>query len=335
MLKAAIKVIILGIFQQFLISCVRVSNSEVLTLNSRFNEDFKVAMLIPNLINESSWSQSGYQGLKLIEKDLEAKIAYGENISNKSEYEQIEIIRRYAKSDFNYIIGHGGEFQSAIETVAAEFPRTKFALTSSSYSGNNQNLGVLNYKRYEAGYLAGVVAALATKTNKIGFIGGINYEIIQAQANLLERGAVTTKPNIDIDIEWVGSSSNKVKGREVGRKLIESGIDVLVLNGKPATNEIYPLAKLANISIIEWNSDMYDQAPEIIVTSILIDIPKLVLKGATLVREGRWQGRRYRFGLREGIMRLAPFRNALTSQEKAIVEQAKDDILTGKINLLP
>ena len=264
MLKAAIKVIILGIFQQFLISCVRVSNSEVLTLNSRFNEDFKVAMLIPNLINESSWSQSGYQGLKLIEKDLEAKIAYGENISNKSEYEQIEIIRRYAKSDFNYIIGHGGEFQSAIETVAAEFPRTKFALTSSSYSGNNQNLGVLNYKRYEAGYLAGVVAALATKTNKIGFIGGINYEIIQAQANLLERGAVTTKPNIDIDIEWVGSSSNKVKGREVGRKLIESGIDVLVLNGKPATDEIYPLAKLANISIIEWNSDMYDRAPEII-----------------------------------------------------------------------
>ena len=70
-------------------------------------------------------------------------------------------------------------------------------------------------------------------------------------------------------------------------------------------------------------------------TTIIIDVPKLLLQGATLVREGHWQGRKYSFGLREGVIRLAPFRKALNSQEKAILEQAKDDILTGKINLLP
>ncbi|MGD1807074.1 BMP family ABC transporter substrate-binding protein [Dapis sp. BLCC M126] len=110
---------------------------------------------------------------------------------------------KYAKSEFNYIISHGAEFESAIKTVAAEFSRTKFALTSSSYSGNNHNLGVLNYKLHEAGYLSIVVAALVTKINKIGFIGSINYKIILAQANLLEKGTLGTKSNIDIDIKWL------------------------------------------------------------------------------------------------------------------------------------
>lgn len=179
------------IFQLVMLVILNVGSTEIKTAklestNSRFESNFKVAILLPDKIDKSGWNKSGYEGLKLIEAELDAEIAYKDNLADYLESEEIKnILRQYALSGFDYIIGHGDSFQSAIEIVAKEFPQTKFALTSSSSYGNNQNLGVLNYKRYEARYLAGVVAALKTKTNKIGFIGGTNYSIIQAQATLL------------------------------------------------------------------------------------------------------------------------------------------------------
>ncbi len=81
---------------------------------------------------------------------------------------------------------------------------------------------MLNYKRYEADYLAGIVAAVKTKNNKIGFIGGINYNTMEGQATVLERGAKSINSDIDVKIEWVGSWIDTVKGEAIARNLIGS-----------------------------------------------------------------------------------------------------------------
>ncbi|HXW01482.1 MAG TPA: BMP family ABC transporter substrate-binding protein, partial [Anaerolineae bacterium] len=124
---------------------------------------FKVALLLPGPADDAGWSQAGYEGLKLIEKELGAEVAYTANVP-EAESEQEKITRQYAADGFNFIIGQGGEYIPAFEVVAKEFPQTQFVVVT-DYAGNNKNFGAVATRPEEGGYLGGVIAALKTKTN--------------------------------------------------------------------------------------------------------------------------------------------------------------------------
>jgi basic membrane protein A and related proteins len=298
--------------------------------------DFKVAILLPDLIEESSWSLSGYEGLKLIEKELNAQVTYTEDINQKSIEEVTEIFRKYAQQNYDLIIGHGSGHLTipSAEIVAQEFPRINFVITESC-AGNNANLGCLDFRRDEMGYLIGVVAALKTQTNKITFIGGFDYDTLKEEANSIPLGAKKINPKIQVNIEWLQSWSDEEKALKIAQKNIDVGVDVLILHSDPATIPVNKLAQEKQIWTIPWNVDQYDLAPQAIITSAIFDIPKLLLKSANLVQQGRWQGQQYKFGFIDGVQELAPFRGSLPPEKEDLVKQIQQDIITGKINVLP
>ena len=136
---------------------------------------FRVAIALPQEVEDLGWSRSGYQGLKLIEKELLAGVAYKDKVDLPPKQDFEKIFTEYAEEGFDFIIGHGGQFEAALIAVAQQFPRQKFALMG-TYPGNNRNLGALSVRSGELGYLAGVIAALKTKTKKIAAIGGMPME---------------------------------------------------------------------------------------------------------------------------------------------------------------
>lgn len=293
---------------------------------------FKVAMLLPGPIDDGAWSQSGYEGLQLIEKELGAQVAYTTSVPQEEE-EIKKILRQYAEEGYDFIIGLGGEYIPSAEAVAEEFPRTKFAVTA-GYPGNNKNLGGIGFREAEMAYLAGVVAALKTKTNKLAYIGGEAYPHTIEQTVLFERGAKTINPSIEVAIEWVESWSDPVRAKEIAQAQIASGADVLLAVVDGGDPGVFEAAENAGIYAIAWSSDLHDLAPKTILTSVVQRMPALVLEGATLVQQGRWEGKQYRFGLQEGVQDLAPFYEMLTSEEEAKVKAIRDDILIGKIDVL-
>lgn len=318
------------------IACVGNNGDRLPASSSQAASDFRVAIALPQAIDTDPWSKAGYEGLKLIEAELGAQVAYAEVIDSKKYEEITKILRQYALEGFDFIIGHGSQHLTfpALEVAAKEFPRSKFASVGGGGSGNNQNLGVLQVRDGELGYLAGVVAALKTKTNKIGYIGGFDYTTLKEEAALLERGAQATKPGVEVAIRWLRNWTDAAKAEAIARELMASGVDLFVLHGGPATLPLYPILAKAGIAIIGWDTDQYERSPDAVITSGIVKIPQLLLAGATLVREGRWEGKKYRLGLREGVFELAPFRGALTPEEEALVEQAKEDILLGKIDVM-
>lgn len=229
--------------------------------------DFKVAIVLPRSADDGSWSQSGYEGLQRIAKELKARVAYTDKVEVPPRKDFQQVFRQYAADGYDFIIGHGGQFQSGLEAVAKEFPQKKFALVG-GYPGNNKNLGALGFRGDEMGYIMGVVVALKTQTHKVGMIGGLPVADVVDVAKLYERGAKAIDPNIQVFVNWTNS----------------------------------------------WT--------------------EILLEGATLVRQGRWQGKQYRFGMQEGVLDLAPFRGALTPEAEAIVNEIKQDILMGKIDLI-
>lgn len=300
---------------------------------TKATSSFKVAMLLPGPIDDGAWSESGYDGLKLIEKELGAQVAYTASVPQDEE-EIKKIFRQYAEEDYDFIIGLGGEYIPGAEVVAEEFPQTKFALVA-GYPGNNKNLGGIGFREAEMAYLAGVVAALKTKTNKLAYIGGEAYPHTLEQSVLFERGAKATNPSIEVAVEWVESWSDPERAKEIAETQIALGVDIILAVADGGDPGIFEAAKSAEIYAIGWSLDQHELAPDTILTSVIQRVPILVLESATLIQKGRWEGKQYRFGIQEGVQDLAPFYGLLTAEEEAEVKAIKEDILTSKIDVTP
>ncbi|MGQ4647774.1 BMP family ABC transporter substrate-binding protein [Lyngbya aestuarii] len=298
------------------------------------SSSFKVAILLPNSRGDDPWSQSGYKGLKLIEKELGAQVAYTENLADLPPRGVEQAFRRYAKHGFNFIIGHGGEFNVAAETVAKEFPRTEFAIVG-RYAGNNKNLGALGFRSGELGYLAGVVAGLKSETRKVVMIGSMPIPDIVEAGKLFERGAKAVDPRIKVSVKWINSFANPDKAEKIASAMVAAGADVLLGIAGAGDAAVVKVASEAGVHAIGWVQDLYKMAPNAILTSSLQKVPVVLLEGAMLVRQGRWEGKQYRFGLSEGAQTLAPFRGALTAKEEDMVNTVKKNILAGKIDVSP
>ncbi len=288
-------------------------------------------MLLPGAIDDASWSQSGYEGLRQIERDLSAQIVYEVNITDT---ESAERFRAYAEQGYDLIIGHGNQFYQSAEVIAAEFPRTKFVVVG-NFPGNNRNLGTVSFRDGETGYLVGVVAALKTKTQCIAYIGGVENAAQLEAAALVERGAQSIRPTSSLRVLWLNSWTDEAKAAEVTKQQIDSGCDVIIQNADAAGRGVFRAAEQAGAYTIGWAQDQHELAPNTVLTSAIQRVPVLLVNAATLVRRGRWEGKRYAFGLREGALDLAPFRGLLSQDEVRIVQQVREDIMTGKINTLP
>lgn len=244
-------------------------------------------------------------------------------------------IRRYAQQGYNLIIGHSGGYIEAMEKVAKDFPDIKFALVT-SYSGNNKNLGAVAFRSGEVGYLAGALAAIKTKTNKVGYMVGYDYSVYQEEAELFRRGATATKPDIEVYTKFLQTWTDAEKGNKVALDWLEKGVDIMAINANEAGISALKLAsEKPEVYGIGWTKDQYNLVPGKILTSVLQNIPELVLKIATLVQQGRWEGKQYKYGLREQIYDFAPFRGTLTAEEEAKFNQIKQQVITGKIDITP
>lgn len=325
--------ILLGIITCIIIvSCSQFNQEEISTSPSDSQSQFKVASVLDGSITDGSWSQANYEGLKLIEKEYNAEITYTDNVVGT---DSEALIRRYAQQRYDLIIGHSGGYIQAMENVAQDFPDTKFALVT-TYPGNNKNLGAVAFRSGEVGYLTGVLAALKTKTNKVAYMVGYDYPVYREEEALFRRGATLTKPNIEVDTEFLQTWTNAEKGKKVVQDWLNKGVDIVVANADEAG---IPALKLASekpgVYGIGWTKDQYNLAPGKILTSVLQNVPELVLKIATLVQQGRWEGKQYKYGLREKIYEFAPFRNTLTAEEEAKFNQIKEQVVTGKIDISP
>lgn len=292
---------------------------------------FRVAMVLPGPIDDQTWNTSGYEGLLLIEKEMGAQVAYTAELAEE-DYEKV--LRQYAQEGYDFIIAHGGQFVPAAEVVTEEFPRTKFVVMT-QYAGNNKNLGALSFRDGEMGYLVGVVAALKSRSHKVAFIGGQPFSNIVERSVLFERGARAIDPQIEVTVAWVGSWTDEARAAEIAQELLAGGTDVIVVNANAASLAVHKAAEKAGAYTIGWNLDRSEVAPGTIITSAVQQVPQLLLEGALLVQQGRWEGKQYKFGLHEGVQDLAPFHGLLSPEAEAQVNTIKEQIVTGKIDVSP
>jgi basic membrane lipoprotein Med (substrate-binding protein (PBP1-ABC) superfamily) len=294
---------------------------------------FKVALLTPGSISDAGWNALAYEGLKRIEKELEAEISH---VESKAPSQWEEHFRFYASKGYGLVFGHGFEYQEAAKSVAPDFPDTVFITTSGNTVADN--VASIVFELEEVTYLLGVIAGTMSQTGKIGLIGGMNIPPINSTFHALEEGAKSVNPDIKVSSSYVGDWENIGKAKELALSQITEGVDFIFHNADAAGRGVFHAVEESrkagkDVYAFGSNLDQNDIAPDAILASAAIDTKAFVYV-AELVQTGKFEPRVMWMGmsLNETVKLVynPKLKDRIPEDLRAKVEKIRQDILAGK-----
>jgi basic membrane protein A len=260
---------------------------------------FKVALLTPGPVSDQSWNGGAYEGLLWIRDSLGAQVS---NVQTKTPAEFEDNFRQYGAQGFDLVFGHGFEFQDAARRVAPEFPRTLYVTTSGSTSG--PNLAGMAFGFADASYLAGILAASVTKTQKIATLGGTALPPVVESFRAFEQGAHAVDSSVVVISSYIGNWDDVSAGKEQALAQIAQGADVIFQNADAAGLGVFQAARERKALVIGSNSNQNGVAPDVTLGSVVIDLPRAFLQIAREVKAKTFQPRVVELGEESHVVTL-------------------------------
>ncbi len=244
-------------------------------------------------------------------------------------------MRAFAERNYDLIIGVGFAQAPIMEVVAKDYPNLHFAIIDGVIE--LPNVASLVFKEHEGSYLVGIIAAKTTKTNVLGFVGGMDIPLIHRFEKGYEEGAKAVNPNIQIVQNYVGVTdaawNNPGKGKELSLAQISKGADVIFT---AAVEQAGKNNGRATHFVIGVDSDQNMVKPGFVLTSMVKRVDNAVYDIVELVVERKFQAGFHVFGLEsDGVgYAMDQYNKDLVSPEAIqAAEEAKKKIIAGQIKV--
>lgn len=282
---------------------------------------FKVALLTPGPISDRSWNYGAHQGLLRIRDSLGATISH---IQTRTPAEFEENFRQYGMQSYDLVFGHGFEFQDAAVRVSPQFPNTIFITTSGNTVRPNVSGMVFGFE--DASYEAGVLAGSLTKTGVLGVIGGTELPPVKSSFRAFAAGVKAVKPDATILTSYIGNWDDASAAKEQALAQIARKADIIFQNTDAAGLGIFQAAReKPGVLVFGSNSNQNAVAPEVVIGSVVIDLPRALLAVAREVHEKRFTPRVIRLGTPAEVVTLV-LNPALASRIAPAVRQRLDSV---------
>jgi basic membrane protein A len=281
--------------------------------------------------NDKSFGQAAWEGAERWRKQV-GKPYLEFEIANAAQREQAA--RRFAERGADPIVGVGFPQASSIEAVAKDFPKTRFAIVDMVV--NLPNVQSFVYREHEGAFLAGVLAALASRTGRLGFVGGQDIPLIRKVLCGYEQGARYANPKVQLVSAMTGTTNaawtDPARGAELARTQAAQGADVIF--AAAGTTGLGVLQAAADLGLLGIGVDSNQNGlhPGHMLTSLLKRTDVAVFRAFSGVQPGVTT-----LGLKEGGLDLAfDEHNAklVTPEMRRRVEMAKADIVSGRLKVV-
>jgi basic membrane protein A and related proteins len=320
------------------------SDNKSETSNGGDKDTFSVAMVTDvGGVDDKSFNQSAWEGLQKFGKDNGMEKGKGgyDYVQSKSDADYATNLNTLARQDFDLVFGIGFLMQGAVDEIAKQQKDHHFAIVDSEVK--EPNVASILFKEQEASFLAGVAAAMTTKSNKIGFIGGIEGAVIERFEAGFVAGVKAAKPEATVDIQYAGAFDKAELGQSIASKMYSSGADVIF---HAAGGTGVGLFKEANdrkkkdpsreIWAIGVDSDQANMGPDVVLTSALKRVDNAVIDVSTKAKDGNFPGGKVAlYGLAEDGVGLSPINSK--APNKAAIETAvkewTDKIKSGTVKV--
>ncbi|MBC2582504.1 BMP family ABC transporter substrate-binding protein [Clostridium sp. DJ247] len=293
--------------------------------NSSKDNKIKVGFLYVGPIGDGGYTYAHDQGRKYLEKETGVETVYKESVKEDTAEVQ-RVVEDMVNQGVNVVIGTSYGFMDGIEAEAKKHPNIKFF----HCSGYKQAENMTNYfgRIQDMEYLAGIVAGMKTKTNKIGMVAAFPIPEVIRNINGFTLGVRSVKPDAVVKVTWTNTWYDPAKEKEAAKALIAKGVDVIAQDQDTAGPQ--QAAEEAGIYSIGYNTDMSKTAPKANMTSAIWNWGPYYVKQIKAIQNNTWKSESYWGGVNDGIVDLAPLTANAPEGAKEAVEKVKADIASGK-----
>lgn len=279
-------------------------------------------------VGDGGWTWAHDQGRKAVEKELPwLRTSFVENVPEGADSERVitQFAARGAKVVFTTSFG----YMDPTLAVAGRFPDTIF-LHCSGYK-RAKNMGTYFGKMYQPLYVAGLVAARASKTGKLGYIGAHPIPEDLRHINAFAIGARSVNPAATVRVVWTNTWFDPGKEKEAAAALFDAGCDVIT----QGTDSVAPLqvAEERGKLAIGYDSDARRFAPKAFLTAAVWDWAVYYRKVLAEIKAGTWVSGDVDWGMESGLVGLAPYSDLVPPEVRAEAERAVAAIKAGTLKV--
>ncbi|TCV61735.1 nucleoside-binding protein [Neorhizobium sp. R1-B] len=284
---------------------------------------------------DKSFNEAAFAGAEQFKK--ETGIEY-RDFEPTSDTQGEQAIRNFASRGYNPVVAVSFAWTSAMEKVAAEFPDTKFAIVDSVV--DLKNVRSVVYKEEEGSYLVGLLAGMASKTGKVGFIGGMDIPLIRKFGCGYVQGVKAAKADAQVFQNMTGTTgaawNDPVRGGELTKNQIDQGADVIyAAAGATGLGVLQTAADNKKLSI-GVDSNQNHLHPGSVLTSMVKRVDLAVYNTFKDTKDDKFTAGVQALGVKEDGVAYALDDNnksLITAEMKAAVEKAKADIIAGTVKV--
>ncbi|POX54212.1 BMP family ABC transporter substrate-binding protein [Streptomyces sp. Ru71] len=294
---------------------------------------------------DQSFNDAATAGMDKASKEFGYKSTAVEPQDGESDADKVQRLETLAKQGYNPVIGVGFAYAPAVKEAAAKYPKTTFGIVDDNTIKAN-NVADLVFHEEQASYLAGVAAAKATKSNVVGFIGGVNVPLIHKFEAGFKQGVADTKKGVTVKSQYLtetaqeGGFSSPDKGENAAEGQIDAGADVVYAAAGLSGQGVIKAANAHHVWAIGVDSDQYKQDAlakykASIFTSAMKNVEGAVYELAKSVHDGKPQSGEVRGSLENGGVSLSNS-NPAFANDKAVqdaVKKAEEGIKNGTIQV--
>ena len=284
---------------------------------------------------DKSFNEAAYTGAERFKK--ETGVAYRE-FEVTAEAQREQALRTMARRGSQVVVGIGFGQASGIEKVAREYPSLRFAIVDAVV--NLPNVQSIVFKEHEGSFLVGMAAAMASKTGKIGFVGGMDIPLIRRFAVGYAEGARHVNPSIEVFQNMTGTTpaawNDPTRGGELARSQFDRGADVVYAAAGATGLGVLQAAKDKGRLAIGVDSNQNHLHPGTVLTSMIKRVDLAVYESFKAARDGTWKPGVRSLGVAEGGVgfSLDQYNRALITPEmERRLAQARADIVAGTIKV--
>jgi basic membrane protein A len=279
---------------------------------------------------DKSFNDSAYAGIERAQKEFELDVR---TVDSKSIKDYETNLAALAEQGTQLVFAVGITQKEALEAVAPRFPNTKFAMIDAEIEAPNVR-GII-FAEEQGSFLAGYAAALASKTGKIGFVGGMNIPLIRKFESGYIAGAKSAKPDIQVlPSKYTESWDNVSLGKQSALALFNAGADVVYHASGRCGLGVIDAAKEKNALAIGVDSNQDDVAPGFVLTSMLKRVDEAVYNTIKDMKAGTDIAGAKRYDLSTngvGLTEMAHTKDRLPADALARIEEAREGIIAGTI----
>jgi basic membrane protein A len=293
---------------------------------------------------DQSFNDSAARGLDKAKSDFGVEAKELEATAGETDAQKEDRLRQLAEGGYNPVVAVGFAYCKAIGKVAKDTPNVKFAIIDDFEPDcTASNIANLTFAEQEGSFLVGAAAGLKTKTNKVGFVGGVNVPLIQKFEVGYIAGAKAANPSAAVEVKYLTQPpdftgfNDPAKGETAAKGMFDSGNDVVYAAAGGSGNGAFKAAKASGKLGIGVDSDQYNQpaladVKDVIITSMLKKVDVAVLDFITAVKDGKFANGQKVYDLKAGGVDYATS-GGKVDDIKSKLDDYKQKIISGAIKV--